>query len=235
MKTNLFWSPRRMSLGEKPNKMIGESLWRLLARRREAKLEREQMWDALEQYERPKSLTPFLLLNVAAFYTGVVAAAITEQLHKVRDWIKPPSCFSTLAELCIPSASVSLVKCILQTTGPSQIRVFSWGFPWAWTHLIICNRLLFSSFPSNSALMIHSFKFSLSLVKCILQRLTLHKLGFQLGFPLSLNSSHHLRPVVYALYLSLKFCTYDTYIPSNSLLMTITLWLRLWLVFNLVL
>jgi hypothetical protein len=63
------------------------------------------------------------LLNVAAFYTGVVAAAITEQLHKVRDWIKPPSCFSTLAELCIPSASVSLVKCILQTTGPSQIRV----------------------------------------------------------------------------------------------------------------
>jgi hypothetical protein len=98
------------------------------------------------------------LLNVAAFYTGVVAAAITEQLHKVRDWIKPPSCFSTLAELCIPSASVSLVKCILQTTGPSQIRVFSWGFPWAWTHLIICDLLfMLSTFPWNSALMIHTF------------------------------------------------------------------------------
>jgi hypothetical protein len=82
-----------MSLGEKPNKMIGESLWRLLARRTEARLEREQMWDALEPYERPKSLTPLLLLNVAAFYTGVVAAAITEQLHKVRDSIKPAVMF----------------------------------------------------------------------------------------------------------------------------------------------
>jgi len=79
-----------MSLGEKPNKMIGESFWRLLARRTEARLEREQMWDALEPYERPKSLTPLLLLNVAAFYTGVVAAAITEQLHKERHWEKHP-------------------------------------------------------------------------------------------------------------------------------------------------
>jgi hypothetical protein len=82
VRRNLFWSHRRW-LGEQPNKMFGEWLWRRWARRTDNRLERNQMWDLLEPYERPKSLAPLLLLNTAAFYTGVVAAAITEQLHKV--------------------------------------------------------------------------------------------------------------------------------------------------------
>ncbi|CAM6113603.1 unnamed protein product [Calypogeia fissa] len=33
---------------------------------------------------------PLLLLNVAAFYTGVVGAAITEQLYKEKYWDEHP-------------------------------------------------------------------------------------------------------------------------------------------------
>lgn len=82
MKRNMFWTGRR-ALDDVPNKMLGESLWRLWARRTDARLNREQLWDMVEPYERPKSMTPLILLNIAAFYTGVVAAAVTEQLHKV--------------------------------------------------------------------------------------------------------------------------------------------------------
>lgn len=78
----MFWQGRR-ALGDEPNKMLGESLWRLWARRTEARLDRDQLWDMVEPYQRPKSLMPLVLLNITAFYTGVVAAAVTEQLHKV--------------------------------------------------------------------------------------------------------------------------------------------------------
>lgn len=32
---------------------------------------------------RPKSFTPLVTIYVAAFYTGVIGSAISEQLHKV--------------------------------------------------------------------------------------------------------------------------------------------------------
>ena len=82
MKRNVFWQGRR-AVGDAPNKMLGESLWRWWARRTDARLNREQLWDMVEPYERPKSMTPLVLINVVAFYSGVVAAAVTEQLHKV--------------------------------------------------------------------------------------------------------------------------------------------------------
>lgn len=37
----------------------------------------------VEPYSRPKSFTPLVTIYVAAFYTGVVGSAITEQLYKV--------------------------------------------------------------------------------------------------------------------------------------------------------
>jgi hypothetical protein len=78
----MFWQGRR-ALGDEPNKMLGESLWRWWARRTQARLDRDQLWDMVEPYSRPKPILPLVLLNIAAFYTGVVAAAVTEQLHKV--------------------------------------------------------------------------------------------------------------------------------------------------------
>ncbi|MCH96747.1 embryo defective 2752 protein, partial [Trifolium medium] len=36
----------------------------------------------VEPYRRPKSFTPVVVTYVAAFYTGVIGAAITEQLYK---------------------------------------------------------------------------------------------------------------------------------------------------------
>lgn len=82
MKNNFFWSQRR-GLGDKANKMWGEWAWQWQARRTQERLERNQIWDMVEPYERPKSLAPLLLLNTAAFYTGVIGAAVMEQLHKV--------------------------------------------------------------------------------------------------------------------------------------------------------
>lgn len=41
------------------------------------------LFDELAAYERPRPLTPLLLLNIVGFYSGVVAAALTEQLYKV--------------------------------------------------------------------------------------------------------------------------------------------------------
>ncbi|GAQ85988.1 hypothetical protein KFL_002640095 [Klebsormidium nitens] len=48
------------------------------------------LFDELAAYERPRSLTPLLLLNVVGFYSGVVAAALTEQLYKERYWEEHP-------------------------------------------------------------------------------------------------------------------------------------------------
>lgn len=85
----MFWQGRR-ALGDEPNKMLGESLWRWWARRTQARLDRDQLWDMVEPYSRPKPILPLVLLNIAAFYTGVVAAAVTEQLHKERIWAEHP-------------------------------------------------------------------------------------------------------------------------------------------------
>ncbi|XP_024393339.1 uncharacterized protein At4g29660 isoform X2 [Physcomitrium patens] len=82
MRRNIFWQGRR-ALGDKPNKMLGESLWQWWARRTEDRLSRNQLWDVVEPYQRPKPIAPLAVLNIVAFYSGVVAAAVTEQMHKI--------------------------------------------------------------------------------------------------------------------------------------------------------
>eukprot|EP01018_Ginkgo_biloba_P013794 Gb_25166 [translate_table: standard] len=57
--------------------------WRAYAKRLHTRWEKTFLWDMIEPYQRPKSLVPLVSLNIAAFYTGVVGAAITEQLYKV--------------------------------------------------------------------------------------------------------------------------------------------------------
>ncbi|TYH26877.1 hypothetical protein ES288_A02G024500v1 [Gossypium darwinii] len=57
-------------------------LWRKYADYVYNKWERTFFWDMLEPYRRPKSFTPLVTIYVAAFYTGVIGAAITEQLYK---------------------------------------------------------------------------------------------------------------------------------------------------------
>lgn len=58
-------------------------LWKKYADYLYTKWERTILWDMIEPYRRPKSFTPLVTIYVAAFYTGVIGAAITEQLYKV--------------------------------------------------------------------------------------------------------------------------------------------------------
>ena len=58
-------------------------LWRKYADYLWTKWERMLIWNMVEPYTRPKSFTPVVTTYIAAFYTGVVGAAITEQLYKV--------------------------------------------------------------------------------------------------------------------------------------------------------
>lgn len=37
----------------------------------------------IDPYRRPKSFKPLVTIYIAAFYTGVIGSAITEQLYKV--------------------------------------------------------------------------------------------------------------------------------------------------------
>jgi len=61
----------------------------MYAEREFYKWEKTVLWDMIEPYRRPKSFTPLISIYVAAFYTGVVGAAITEQLYKVFNWTCP--------------------------------------------------------------------------------------------------------------------------------------------------
>ncbi|XWS26707.1 hypothetical protein CRYUN_Cryun26dG0053400 [Craigia yunnanensis] len=45
------------------------------------KWERRIVWLMLKRYRRPKSFNPLLTIYIAAFYTGLMSAAITEQLY----------------------------------------------------------------------------------------------------------------------------------------------------------
>ena len=47
------------------------------------KWEKNILWNQIDPYRRPKSFTPLVSIYIAAFYTGVIGAAITEQLYKV--------------------------------------------------------------------------------------------------------------------------------------------------------
>ncbi|KAL5178231.1 Uncharacterized protein HKD37_08G023826 [Glycine soja] len=63
-------------------------LWRKYADYLYTKWEKTFLWDMVEPYRRPKSFTPLVTIYMAAFYSGVIGAAITEQLYKssVKDW-----------------------------------------------------------------------------------------------------------------------------------------------------
>lgn len=58
-------------------------MWRKYADYVYTKWERMILWNMVEPYTRPKSFTPLVNIYVAAFYTGVIASAVTEQLYKV--------------------------------------------------------------------------------------------------------------------------------------------------------
>ncbi|RWW64502.1 hypothetical protein BHE74_00028258 [Ensete ventricosum] len=62
---------------------MASRLWRMYADRQFYKWEKTVLWDMIEPYRRPKSFTPLISIYVAAFYTGVIGSAITEQLYKV--------------------------------------------------------------------------------------------------------------------------------------------------------
>ncbi|KAH1198235.1 Uncharacterized protein GmHk_18G051848 [Glycine max] len=57
-------------------------LWRKYADYLYTKWEKTFLWDMVEPYRRPKSFTPLVTIYIAAFYSGVIGAAITEQLYK---------------------------------------------------------------------------------------------------------------------------------------------------------
>lgn len=57
-------------------------LWRTYADYLYTKWEKELLWMMVDPYKRPKSFTPLVSIYVSAFYTGVIGAAVTEQLHK---------------------------------------------------------------------------------------------------------------------------------------------------------
>ncbi|ERN14046.1 hypothetical protein AMTRI_Chr01g111340 [Amborella trichopoda] len=65
-------------------------LWRMYANRLYTQWEKTFLWDMIEPYQRPKSFTPLVPLYVAAFYTGVIGSAITEQLYKEKYWEEHP-------------------------------------------------------------------------------------------------------------------------------------------------
>ncbi|OMO67317.1 Prenylated rab acceptor PRA1 [Corchorus capsularis] len=65
-------------------------LWRKYADYVYTKWERTLLWDMLEPYRRPKSFTPLVTIYIAAFYTGVIGSAITEQLYKEKYWEDHP-------------------------------------------------------------------------------------------------------------------------------------------------
>ncbi|CAL5209218.1 unnamed protein product [Lathyrus oleraceus] len=65
-------------------------VWRKYADYLYTKCEKTFLWDMVEPYRRPKSFTPVVVTYVAAFYTGVIGAAVTEQLYKEKYWEKHP-------------------------------------------------------------------------------------------------------------------------------------------------
>ncbi|WJZ97803.1 hypothetical protein VitviT2T_016380 [Vitis vinifera] len=54
------------------------------------KWEKNILWNQIDPYRRPKSFTPLVSIYIAAFYTGVIGAAITEQLYKEKYWEDHP-------------------------------------------------------------------------------------------------------------------------------------------------
>ncbi|KAK4778020.1 hypothetical protein SAY87_018207 [Trapa incisa] len=65
-------------------------LWRKYADHLYYGWKKNFLWIMLEPYRRPRSITPLVAIYVAGFYTGVVGAAITEQLYKEEYWEEHP-------------------------------------------------------------------------------------------------------------------------------------------------
>ncbi|KAF8692434.1 hypothetical protein HU200_039672 [Digitaria exilis] len=62
---------------------MSSRFWRWYADRQFHKWEKTVVWDMVEPYRPPRSFAPLVGTYVAAFYTGVIGAAVTEQLYKV--------------------------------------------------------------------------------------------------------------------------------------------------------
>ncbi|KAJ4771580.1 embryo defective 2752 [Rhynchospora pubera] len=69
---------------------MASRFWRWYADREFYKWEKTVLWDMIETYRRPRSFAPLISIYVAAFYTGVVGAAVTEQLYKEKYWEEHP-------------------------------------------------------------------------------------------------------------------------------------------------
>ncbi|KAI3858317.1 hypothetical protein MKX03_013848 [Papaver bracteatum] len=67
-------------------------LWRKYSEHVYSKWEKTLLWDLTGRYpnKRPKSFKPLFMIYVAAFYTGVIGSAITEQLHTEKYWEEHP-------------------------------------------------------------------------------------------------------------------------------------------------
>ncbi|KAF3625339.1 putative GATA transcription factor 22-like [Capsicum annuum] len=75
-------------------------LWRKYADYVYTKWEKTLLWDMVEPFRRPKTFTPIVTIYICAFYTGVIGAAITEQLYKLMDHCSSSSQF--LVFLLVP-------------------------------------------------------------------------------------------------------------------------------------
>lgn len=71
-------------------------MWKMYSHYLYYKGEKTVLWDMIEPYRRPKSFTPLVLIYVAAFSTGVIGSAITEQLYKVLQLFYRIICFNYL-------------------------------------------------------------------------------------------------------------------------------------------
>ncbi|CAN6359334.1 unnamed protein product, partial [Urochloa humidicola] len=69
---------------------MSSRFWRWYADRQFHKWEMTVVWDMVEPYRPPRSFAPLVGTYVAAFYTGVVGAAVTEQLYKEKYWEDHP-------------------------------------------------------------------------------------------------------------------------------------------------
>ncbi|KAJ8750895.1 hypothetical protein K2173_016076 [Erythroxylum novogranatense] len=69
---------------------ISSYLWTKYADYVHSRWEKTFLWDMIQPYRRPRSFTPLVTVYIGAFYTGVVAAAITEQLYKEKFWEDHP-------------------------------------------------------------------------------------------------------------------------------------------------
>ncbi|KAI3711567.1 hypothetical protein L1987_70106 [Smallanthus sonchifolius] len=65
-------------------------LWRKYSDYLHTKWEKEVLWTMVDPFKRQKSFTPLVTIYIAAFYTGVIGAAITEQLYKEKYWEDHP-------------------------------------------------------------------------------------------------------------------------------------------------